>query len=101
MRQQSIEQQQQSGSAKRSLSVSSVSETDGHPLKKKPERGIYQPPSGKYSSTNNSNNKNGGAGGAGGRFNRRTASTGLGNGASGGGGGGGGVNRNGNGRRFL
>ena len=47
--------------AKRSLSVSNVETANESDMnKKKPERGIYQPPSGKYSTQKSQNNANNG-----------------------------------------
>ena len=72
---------------KRALSTDSTE--GGQTLKRKPERGIYQPPSGKYSS-NVTGNGNGYGNGAGNK--RRTASSGVAGSTTG-------ANRNG-GRRF-
>ena len=49
---------EQTAASKRSLSVSNIDTANNDPNKKKPERGIYQPPSGKYSTnTQTSSNK--------------------------------------------
>lgn len=64
----------QTGAAKRSLSVSSA-DTDLDGNRKKPERGIYQPPSGKYSTASNAANGANGSNGNG--FKRRTFSGGA------------------------
>ena len=84
--------QKQDG-AKRSLSVSGATDFDGA-KRKLPERGIYTPPSGKYSTSNTTsqaNNSNGGnKNGNGTHIKRRTYSNGSNRGAA---------NNNGGGRR--
>ena len=67
-------QQQQQQQNKRSLSVDNGAEGGDQHKKRVPERGIYQPPSGKYSVNANANGNASNGNGNSGQFKRRTFS---------------------------